>query len=121
MKVRSVMQQELSRSVQPENTTAPILPMLLEQTRSEFIKLLRTPAFSVTSVVLPSMFFAFFGLPHVNDREAGIKAGPYLLASFAAYGVISVMLYSFGIGVAVERGQKMNVLMRATPLPTSIY
>jgi ABC-2 type transport system permease protein len=43
--------------------------------------------------------------------------GAYLLVSFAAYGVGNVMVYGFGIGVAVERGQKVDVLMRAMPIP----
>ncbi|RAQ94095.1 ABC transporter permease [Thermogemmatispora tikiterensis] len=31
------------------------------------------------------------------------------------------MLHSFGASIASERGQRMNVLIRATPLPPSIY
>lgn len=31
------------------------------------------------------------------------------------------MLYSFGVSIANERGQRVNVLMRATPLPASVY
>src|SRR5207244_2540731 len=50
----------------------------------------------------------------------GVSVGAYLLASFAAYAVGSVMVYGFGIGVAVERGMKMDLLMRATPLPPGI-
>jgi hypothetical protein len=31
------------------------------------------------------------------------------------------MLFSFGVNIANERSQRMNILMRATPLPASIY
>jgi ABC-2 type transport system permease protein len=31
------------------------------------------------------------------------------------------MVFGFGIGVAVERGQKVDVLARATPLPAGVY
>jgi ABC-2 type transport system permease protein len=102
-------------------TTAPILPMLLAQTRSDFRMRWRVPAFSLTSLILPMLFFTFFGLPFArNTLPSGISEGAYLLASFAAYAVGNVMVYGFGIGVAVERGQKIDLLLRATPLPPGV-
>jgi ABC-2 type transport system permease protein len=100
---------------------APIGPMLWRQTRAEFLKLWRSPGFSISSLALPAIFFAFFGLPNAHYQEGAVSAGRYILASFAAYGVISVMLFSFGVGVAVERSQRMNVLLRATPLRPIVY
>jgi ABC-2 type transport system permease protein len=102
-------------------TTAPLAPMLLHQTRTEFLKLWRTPAFSATSLALPVMFFAFFGLPAVGRSIGGVDAGAYLLGSFAAYAVLNVMLFSFGITVAVERAQNQDALMRASPLSPAVY
>ena len=67
----------------------------------------RIPAFSVTIVALPVLFFTFFGLPYVKQTGPnGINLGAYLIASFAAYSVGSVMVFGFGIGVATERGVK---------------
>lgn len=100
---------------------APVMPMLWRQTRAEFLKLWRNPGFSIVSLALPTIFFAFFGLPNAHFHEGNVSAGRYILASLAAYGVISVMLFSFGVGVAVERGQRMNVLIRATPLRPIVY
>ena len=100
------------------NGTAPLGAMLLAQTRAEFTMRWRVPAFSLTSLVLPILFFTFFGLPYARQTlPDGVSMGAFLLASFAAYGVGSVMVYGFGIGVAVERGQKVDVLMRAMPIP----
>lgn len=95
-------------------------PMLRAQTKSQFLRLWRSPAFTISSVLLPTVFFAFFGLPVVGEQTAGTGAGDFLLASFGAYGVISVMLFSFGVGVATERGLKMDLLMRATPLRPTV-
>ena len=97
---------------------APLLTMLLAQTRSELLMRWRVPAFSVTNLILPIVFFIFFGLPvaHVV-RGDGVSIGAYLLASFGAYAVGNVMVYGFGIGVANERGMKIDRLMRASPLP----
>ena len=67
------------------------------------------------------LFFTFFGLPFARQTlPNGTSVGAYLLASFAAYAVGSVMVYGFGIGVAIERGMKVDVLMRATPLPPAV-
>jgi ABC-2 type transport system permease protein len=95
--------------------------MLLAQTRSEFMMRWRVPAFSLTSLALPILFFTFFGLPFARQTlQNGVSVGAFLLASFAAYAVGNVMVYGFGIGVAVERGQKVDVLLRATPLPAGV-
>jgi ABC-2 type transport system permease protein len=99
-------------------TAAPLLRMLLAQTRCEILMRWRVPAFSLTNLVLPIVFFTFFGLPVAHIvRGDGVSVGAYLLASFGAYAVGSVMVYGFGIGVANERGMKVDRLMRASPLP----
>ncbi|HEY6114797.1 MAG TPA: hypothetical protein VI172_02460, partial [Candidatus Dormibacteraeota bacterium] len=66
--------------------TAPVAPMLWRQSYSEFIKLLRVPAFSVTSIVLPAMFYAFIGLGQAKEplfKGSDITFGQYFLASMA--------------------------------------
>lgn len=103
---------------------APIGPMLLRQTQAEFLKLWRVPAFSVTSLALPIVFYAFIGVGQASQpifRGSSISFGAYFLASMAVYAVANVMIFSFGISVATERGMKMDVLMRATPLPSLVY
>jgi len=102
--------------------SAPIPRMLWKQTRAQALNSLRIPAFSLTTTLLPIMFFAFFGLPHVNETIEGtsVSYGAYLLASFGAYAVSSAMVFNFGIGVAVARGQKTDLFQRATPLPSAV-
>ncbi len=97
--------------------------MLFRQTSAEFLKLWRVPAFSATSLLLPVVFYAFIGIGQASQRLQGthITFGAYFLASMAVYAVANVMIFSFGISVANERGQKMDVLMRATPLPALVY
>ena len=95
---------------------APLGPMIAQQTRGEFLKLWRSPIFSIFSLALPVMFYLFFGIQNAKVVENGVNIGAYVLASLAAYGVANVMLFSFGVGVALDRGRKFDVLMRATPL-----
>jgi ABC-2 type transport system permease protein len=105
-------------------TTAPIVPMLGRQAYTELVKLLRVPAFSVTSIVLPSMFFAFIGLGQAKEplfQGSTITFGQYFLASMALYGVANVMVLGFGISLANERGQKQDLLMKSTPLPPAVF
>ena len=102
---------------------APLAPMTLRQARAEFLKLWRVPAFSATSLALPVMFYGFFGVTHAHDilPHSTTPLGLYFLASMGAYAISNVMVFSFGIGVANERGQKMDLLMRASPLPPAAY
>jgi ABC-2 type transport system permease protein len=92
------------------------------QARSELRMRWRLPAFSATTLLLPVVLFSFFGLPLAGRSGArGLDVGVVVLTAFGAYAVGQVMVYGFGIGVAVERGQRIDVLMRATPLPPSVY
>ena len=100
---------------------APLAPIVAAQARSEFLRLIRIPAFSVPSIVFPVMFYSLFGLPFAREKIDGVSIASYALASFGAYAVISVALFSFGITVANDRGEKTTVLMRATPLPPIAY
>jgi len=101
---------------------APVGRVLLAQTWSEILIRWRLPAFSATSLALPVVLFSFFGLPFAGrSGPRGVDVGVFLLASFGAYAVAQVMVFGFGIGVAVERGQKVDLLMRATPLPPGVY
>jgi len=68
------------------------------------------------------MFYAFIGVGQSSQvMSTGVTFGAYFLASMAVYAVANVMIFSFGISVATERGMKMDVLMRATPMPPAIF
>ncbi len=112
----------MAAAVRP--STAALAPMLAKQTWAEFIKLFRVPAFSTTSIVLPSMFYAFIGLGSAKQPlgpHIATTFGEYFLASMALYGVANVMVLGFGISLANERGQKQDLLMQSTPLPPVVY
>jgi len=98
-----------------------VFPMLVVQTRSEFLKMARVPIFMISTLVMPTVLFIFFGLPNVHARLQGIAGGPYLIAAFAAFSVASVMLFSFGVTISYERSTKGDELMRTTALRPDIY
>jgi ABC-2 type transport system permease protein len=97
---------------------APAGRMLFTQSRSLLVSRLRNPAFSVLSIGLPVMFFALFNAIFGSSKQAGgVTAGEYILVSYATYAVANVMVFNFGIGVANDRGRKLDLLQRAMPLP----
>jgi ABC-2 type transport system permease protein len=78
----------------------------------------RMPGFVAISMLLPTMFFFFFGLPHVNQHlPNGRSFASYIMASLGAYAVSNVLVYNIGIGIANQRARKLDLLQRATPLP----
>jgi len=104
--------------------TANYALMLWMQFRAELLKFWRVPANAFFSLALPLIIFIFFGLRDPTSPYAPgttVSTGAFVMASMAAYTVGSVMVFSFGIGVAVERGQKQDILLRASPLPPVIY
>ena len=94
------------------------MTILVRQARAELLKLVRAPDFVAPVVILPVVLFALFGSPAIGAfTDDGVALGPLLAASFTAYGVLGIVLFTFGEAVASERGQGWLRLIRATPLP----
>jgi ABC-2 type transport system permease protein len=100
---------------------APLGRMLVQETRARLVGRLRNPAFSVLSLGLPVMFYAFFnGIYGSQPAGHGVKFGTWILVSYATYAMGNVMVYNFGMGLANDRGRKLDLLQRATPLPPAV-
>ena len=98
---------------------APVRRMVLAQVGSVLTIYRRMPGFVAISMLLPIMFFLFFGLPNINHKlPQGTNLATFFLASLAAYAVSNVVVYNVGIGVANQRARKFDLLQRATPLPS---
>lgn len=111
-----------TRSPSSTESLAPLGPMLWRQVQAELLRLWRTPSFLVPTLILPLVLYTLLGgLGRSTGLEDGVSRQVYALASVGTYSIVGVMLYSFGVSVASERAQRVNVLMRATPLPAAIY
>jgi ABC-2 type transport system permease protein len=96
--------------------------MLYHQARSELVKLLRAPDFVAGAVLLPAVLFVLFGARAIGSTlPNGIALGPFVVAAFTAYGLLGVVLFTFGESLAHERGQGWLRLSRATPLPAGVF
>lgn len=100
------------------NTTQKVNIIWLES-KSEFLKTVRVPAFALPSLLFPIMFYVFFGLVFNQNSEANIPA--YLMATYGTFGVIGPSLFAFGVGVAIEKEQGWLALKQSSPMPIMAY
>ena len=103
-------------------TPVPFVRLLLRQTLAEIRIRRRIPAFSVVNLALPVVFYAFFGLPvaqrfFADGRSIGRPRARLVrrLRRRQRHGL------PFGIGVANERAMRIDLLLRATPLPPAVH
>lgn len=87
-----------------------------KETRYEFVKLLRTRAFSLSVVGFPVMFYLLFGTSNRHNMFAR-----YLMPSYSCMGVVSACLFGIGMGIALERAQGWLELKQASPMPRFAY
>jgi ABC-2 type transport system permease protein len=95
-----------------------LLRSYLLEARIEFLRLLRTPSFSVPSLVFPCLFYLLFG---VLLAKGGGDAARYLLATYGTFGIMGAGLFAFGVTVAMERDQGYLRFKRALPMPAGAY
>ena len=91
----------------------------LLEARYEFLRLLRTPSFSLPCLLFPPVFYLLFGV--LLGGKGGPVAAQYLLAGYGVFGVIGVALFGFGVTVALDREQGLLTLKRAQPMPPGAY
>lgn len=65
--------------------------------------IVREPAALFFSIVMPVGFFALFVSLFGKFSSGGLSAGTTMVATFGAFGVVSVVLMNPGIGVAADR------------------
>ena len=99
------------------NLRAAVNSYLLES-KFEFLRVLRTPAFAVPTLLFPPMFYLLFGLI-LNRSNNG--AAHYLFATYSVFGVMAPGLFGFGVGVAIERERGWLSLKRVAPMPPGAY
>lgn len=87
-----------------------------KETYYEFLRMMRTRAFSLSVIGFPVMFYLLFG---VTNRHSDF--GRYLMPSYSCMGVVSACLFGIGMGIALERAQGWLELKQASPMPRLAY
>ena len=93
-------------------------PYILEA-KCEFLSLLRTPRYSVSTVLFPAMFYIFFGI--VMKQDGSPNSPAQVMTAMSAMGVMMASLWGLGAGIASERGLGWLEVKRASPMPPLAY
>ncbi len=88
------------------------------EAQTETLRLIRTPGFVIPTLLFPVMFYAFFGIIFSMNPAT---MPTYLMVTYGVFGIIGPALFSFGVGVAVERGQGWFDLKEVSAMPASAY
>jgi ABC-2 type transport system permease protein len=97
------------------------LRIFRKETKYEFLKLMRTKSFSLSTIGFPVMFYVLFGIANRNAFAGNIHIAKYMLGSYACFGLIGAALFGIGVGVASELAAGWLELKRASPMPASAY
>ncbi len=104
------------------NSFARTLGIFLTEARYEFVRLLRTRAFSLAVIGFPVIFYVFFGLIMNRGEHIGsVSVAKYMLAGYAVFGMVGAALFGIGGGLASELSTGWLELKRASPMPPLAY
>jgi len=85
--------------------------LVLAHFKADMLELLRYPAFSVPTLVFPTLFFSFFVVPGAIDADPNA-----LMAFYAAFAVLGVAFFQFGVSIANDRISAWNLYLRTLPI-----
>ncbi|WP_414706900.1 ABC transporter permease [Rudaea sp.] len=88
------------------------------EAKYEFLRVLRTPAFAIPSLLFPPLFYLLFGVLLNRGNSA---AAHYLFATYSVFGVMAPGLFGFGVSIAIERERGWLALKRVAPMPPGAY
>ncbi len=87
-----------------------------KEVKFEFLKMLRTRAFSLSVIGFPIMFYLLFGISTRHTEYAR-----YLMAGYSCMGVVSACLFGIGMTITLERAQGWLEVKYASPMPRLAY
>lgn len=88
------------------------MKLVLTHSKWMILELLRQPAYIVSTLAFPALFYAIFAIPESNSKESS----NFLLASFCGFANFGVLFLQFGVGVAQERSKSWYHYLRSLPL-----
>ena len=101
--------------------TAHTLRIFRKETKYEFLKLMRTKSFSLSTIGFPVMFYVLFGIANRNAFAGNVHIAKYMLGGYACFGLIGAALFGIGVGLASELAAGWLELKRSSPMPASAY
>ncbi len=98
-----------------------LLTICINEAKYEFLKLLRLPMFSVSTLVFPLMFYVLFGLVMGKQSIGSTTTTVYLIASYGTFAVMGASLFGTAAVLSSERGLGWLEVKRASPMPIFAY
>jgi ABC-2 type transport system permease protein len=99
-----------------------ILGIFLRELRYEFVRALRTKAYSLSVMGFPVVFYIFFGIIlNRGEHHDGMSVAKDMLAGYAVFGAIGASLFGIGVGLAADLSAGWLELKRASPMPPLAY
>jgi ABC-2 type transport system permease protein len=92
------------------------------ETRYEFTRSLRNPAFALPMLLIPAVLYLLFAVVIAGEAIArDATLGVYLFAGFAVMAVSMPALFGIGTSLALERDMGLMRLKRAQPAPAGSW
>jgi len=88
------------------------MSLVLEHYRATMVGLIRTPAYSLVTVLIPGVVFIFIGTSVGDSREAA----NIVIASFAIFAALGVAFFQFGVGIANDRESPWEQFAHVLPV-----
>lgn len=88
------------------------MTLILIHSRWMILELLRQPAYTVSTLAFPALFYLIFAVPESKD----IVSSNLLLASFSCFANFGVLFLQFGIGISQERTTSWYQFLRTLPV-----
>lgn len=99
-----------------------MLQMFKAQTKTECLRIFRSPFFLLFSIAMPLGFYFLF--TSINGSDQSIESttwGIYSLMSMTAFSLIGTAVSQFGIRLSFEHQDGWVRLLRLTPLTPSVW
>jgi ABC-2 type transport system permease protein len=84
--------------------------------RFELIRMIRTPAFAIPTLLFPAMFYVLFGVV-MGAARGNAQMAQYTFATYGVFGAMAPGLFGFGVALAFEREQGLLTFKQALPMP----
>jgi ABC-2 type transport system permease protein len=94
-----------------------LLRAYAKEAKYEFLRMLRSPAFAIPTLLFPVLFYLLIGYIFNAFASKLPNAAIYIFTGFVTMAAITPGLFGFGIGFANEREQGVHTLKRALPMP----
>ena len=89
------------------------LQLIWTHTKALFLELVRQPAYVVSTVAFPALFYMIFAVP----ESKSVGGSNFLMASFCGFAVFGVVFLQLGVGLAQERVRPWSHFLKTLPLP----